>query len=94
MFCTNGVLRGAGDTMVPMYNTLFAMCLVRLPVAYLLSRTSLVFFGKTINLNLGSNGIWWGQPTAWLCGFLLAYTYYRRGNWKTKYKEIIAIPID
>lgn len=75
MFMTNGVLRGAGDTLVPMFITLFALWAVRIPVAYILSREW---------SGLGSNGIWWGSPVSWIVGFILSYLYYIKGNWIKK----------
>ncbi len=75
MFITQGVLRGAGDTLIPMFITLFALWILRIPFSYILSRPS---FG------LGVDGIWWGIPLAWSFGFTASYIYYKMGKWKTK----------
>ncbi len=72
MFTVNGVLRGAGDTLIPMFITLFSLWLIRIPVAYFLS-------GK-----IGETGIWWAVPIAWFAGTVVSYIYYLSGNWKTK----------
>ncbi len=72
MFAINGVMRGAGDTIVPMFITFFSLWMVRIPVAYFLSE------------RIGESGIWWAIPIAWLTGVVLAYMYYRTGKWKTK----------
>jgi putative MATE family efflux protein len=72
MFMTNAVLRGAGDTLVPMIITLLSLWVIRVPASYLLS------------LRYGETGIWWGVPAAWACGALLSFIYYRTGRWKTK----------
>ena len=72
MFTVNGVLRGAGDTLIPMFITLFSLWLIRIPVAYFLS-------GK-----IGETGIWWAVPIAWFAGTVVSYFYYLSGNWKTK----------
>ncbi len=74
MFVINGLLRGAGDTFVPMFISLFSLWLVRIPVAYLLSS----------NPAFGVDGIWWSIPVGWLSGVILFYWYYRLGRWKTK----------
>jgi putative MATE family efflux protein len=74
MFVINGLLRGAGDTLVPMFISLFALWLVRIPVAYFLSN----------NPAIGVHGIWWSIPVGWLAGMILYYWYYRLGRWKTK----------
>ncbi|MFO8087084.1 MAG: MATE family efflux transporter [Bacteroidales bacterium] len=75
MFITQAVLRGAGDTITSMIITLFSLWLLRIPLSYMLSRES---------TGLGSDGIWWGIPIAWLFGFLASYIYYRSGRWKRK----------
>ena len=38
MFVINGVLRGAGDTLVPMFISLFSLWIIRIPVAWYLSQ--------------------------------------------------------
>ena len=72
MFSFNGVMRGAGDTLIPMFITLFALWLVRIPGAYYLSG----FMGET--------GIWWSVPIGWVSGLILSILYYKTGRWKTK----------
>ena len=72
MFINNGVVRGAGDVMIPMANTLLAMWLIRIPAAYFLSSF------------LGSDGIWWSIPSGWLVGAVFSSWYYRTGRWKRK----------
>jgi len=73
MFVYHGVLRGAGDTLIPMFITLFALWVVRIPISYLLSTW------------FGSVGIWWGIPIAWAIGASFSYVYYKSGKWKTKH---------
>lgn len=72
MFVIGGVMRGAGDTLIPMFITLFALWAIRIPVAWIMSR----YFGV--------DGIWWSIPVAWFIGMTLSYLYYLKGNWKTK----------
>jgi putative MATE family efflux protein len=72
MFVVGGVMRGAGDTIVPMFITLFALWAIRIPVAWIMSR----YFGV--------DGIWWSIPIAWFIGMTLSYLYYLKGNWKKK----------
>lgn len=72
MFTVNGVLRGAGDTLIPMFITLFSLWLIRIPVAYFLSD------------KIGETGIWWAVPIAWFAGTVVSYIYYLSGQWKTK----------
>ncbi len=75
MFTIHGLLRGAGDTLVIMFITLFALWILRIPLSYYLSRPD---FG------LGSDGIWWGIPIAWAFGMTASFIYYKTGRWKTK----------
>lgn len=72
MFSLNGVLRGAGDTLVPMFFTLIALWGVRVPLAFILSK------------HMGVTGIWLSVPLGWLVGTVCSYFYYLTGKWKTK----------
>ncbi|MDP2723428.1 MAG: MATE family efflux transporter [Bacteroidales bacterium] len=72
MFIFNGVLRGAGDTLFPMFITILALWIIRLPLSYLLS------------LKFDAIGIWWGIPIAWAFGVIASSLYYKTGNWKKK----------
>jgi len=74
MMINNGVMRGAGDVMVPMLITIAALWLVRVPLA--------LFFTNT--LKLGTNGIWWSIPAGWLIGSTCSTLYYLSGRWKRK----------
>lgn len=79
MFVIGGVMRGAGDTLVPMFITLFALWIVRIPLAAILSKS------------IGVVGIWWAIPIAWFIGMALSLIYYRMGIWKKK--SIIKIDV-
>ncbi len=72
MFITTGVMRGAGDTFVPMIISILSLWLIRIPLAAIFS----MFFG--------ANGIWWSIPVAWSSGLLMTLLYYRTGKWKSK----------
>jgi putative MATE family efflux protein len=72
MFVYHGVLRGAGDTVIPMFITLFALWVIRIPISFMLSK----WFGPV--------GIWWGIPVAWAIGASFSYLYYKSGKWRTK----------
>jgi len=74
MFVINGLLRGAGDTLIPMFISLFSLWIIRIPVAYILAN----------NPGIGVYGIWWSIPIGWLSGVVLFYGYYRMGYWKKK----------
>lgn len=77
MFTLNAVYRGAGDTIVPMFITLLALWLVRIPISWYLAN------------EVGPKGIWWGIPLAWMAGLSLSTIYYLTGLWKKKARKKI-----
>jgi putative MATE family efflux protein len=72
MFIYQGVMRGAGDTLIPMFFSLFSLWIIRIPLAFFLS-------GK-----FGAAGIWWAIPSGWIIGLALSFIYYKTGRWKKK----------
>jgi putative MATE family efflux protein len=72
MFTSNAVMRGAGDTIIPMFITLVALWFVRIPAAH--------FLGNI----WGEIGVWWSMPIAWAVGTILSLIYYSTGIWKKK----------
>jgi len=66
-------LNGAGDTVPPMSINLFTLWLLQIPLAYLLSRTS-----------LSSNGLWLGIALANTVNGILMTLWFKRGRWKLK----------
>jgi putative MATE family efflux protein len=72
MFKINGVLRGAGDTFIPMFISLISLWVVRIPLAWIFSH------------RIGETGIWWSIPAGWMIGLIMYYLYYATGNWRTK----------
>jgi putative MATE family efflux protein len=72
MFTNNGIFRGSGDTLVSMFISLFALWLVRIPLAAFLSD------------KIGVSGIWWSIPAGWSTGMILSTIYYKTGRWKKK----------
>jgi Na+-driven multidrug efflux pump len=72
MFIYNGIMRGAGDTLLPMFFSIISLWLIRIPMAYFLSG------------EIGSQGIWWAIPVGWFAGLSLSFIYYKTGRWKTR----------
>jgi putative MATE family efflux protein len=70
MFVVNGVLRGAGEALVPLLNTILALWVVRVPCA--------IWFSSMA----GPAGIWWSMPAGWTAGCAAALLYYASGRWK------------
>ena len=73
-FCLDNAQAGAGDTVSPMVINVFALWLVQLPLAYLLSQV----------LGLGPDGIWWAMIGGWTVQLVLMALRYRQGRWKLK----------
>ena len=77
----SGVMRGAGDTMTPMWISLMTTVAIRVPVAYgiawLTSPTGHLADGmkECIQISL---------LASWCIGAALTVLFYRRGKWKTK----------
>jgi len=93
MFIFNGVMRGAGDTLIPMFMTLISLWLVRIPAALLLSQETVQIFSLTFRgAGLGEAGIWWSIPAGWAVGMILSVIYYRVGNWKSK--GVVKVPVE
>lgn len=76
----SGVMRGAGDTMTPMWISIATTILIRVPIAYGIS-----FFTRTAQLPNGRQEcIFISLLASWLIGALITYVFYRRGKWKEK----------
>lgn len=75
-----GVMRGAGDTMTPMWISFFETVVLRMPLAYImcyLSRTPELPNGKREYLMVS-------LLISWIVGTILSVIFYARGKWKTK----------
>ena len=72
MFVTNGVLRGAGDTLIPMFFTVCSLWLIHVPSLRLPRAADGHQRDLVGNLSPGQ------------VGALLSVSYYRSGRWKRK----------
>lgn len=76
----SGVMRGAGDTMTPMWISLFTTVIVRVPVAYGIS-----WLTRTPELPNGrSECIFVSLLLSWTLGAVVTFVCYQRGKWKKK----------
>ncbi len=76
----SGVMRGAGDTMTPMWISLFTTVVVRVPIAY-----SIAYLTRTPELPNGRQEcVYISLLCAWLLGALATTIVYMKGNWKKK----------
>ncbi|MBQ8187692.1 MAG: MATE family efflux transporter [Clostridia bacterium] len=76
----SGIMRGAGDTMTPMWISLITTVAIRVPIAYAISyltRTPELPYGQSICIQIS-------LLLSWLIGALLTVIFYRLGKWKTK----------
>ena len=69
----SGVMRGAGDTMTPMWISIITTVIIRVPVAYLLNWILGTYHCLFISL-----------LTSWVLGAVITAVAYRMGNWKRK----------
>ena len=75
-----GVMRGAGDTLTPMWITIITSVLLRIPLAYGIS-----YFTRTPELPLGyKECIQISLLITWIVGAALTAIFYLKGNWKNK----------
>jgi putative MATE family efflux protein len=93
MYSLNGIMRGAGDTLVPMFITLFSLWIIRIPLASLLtgqffgflaSKGIYVNFPEVLKGQLSESGVWLAIPIAWAVGAFFSFSYYKTGRWKRK----------
>lgn len=76
----SGVMRGAGDTMTPMWISLFTTVVVRVPVAYGIS-----WLTRTPELPNGrSECVFISLLLSWTMGAVVTLICYKRGTWKKK----------
>lgn len=78
--CLSGIMRGAGDTMTPMWISIISSVLLRVPLAY-----GLVWLTRTPQLPQGNCAMMYvSMLISWSAGALLTFLVYRRGAWKEK----------
>ena len=81
-----GVMRGSGDTMTPMWITMFTTILLRIPTAYVLA-----YFTRCAEFPNGRpEALSTSLLIAWSMGALITFLVFRRGKWRQKAKEAAA----
>ena len=76
----SGIMRGAGDTMTPMWISLITTIALRVPIAYgisFLTRTAELPYGRKECIQIS-------LLVSWVIGALLTFIFYRIGKWKNK----------
>ncbi|MBE6027415.1 MAG: MATE family efflux transporter [Clostridiales bacterium] len=78
--CLQGIMRGAGDTMAPMWLSMISTVVIRVPLAYLMTWMTRSpaephghFYMMFVSLLV-----------TWLIGAAMTYGVYRTGRWKNK----------
>ena len=72
MFILNGIMRGAGETTIPLLSSILSLWLARVPAAFLLAD----FFG--------ANNMHYCFAIGWVLGLAICVPYYLGGRWKNK----------
>ena len=77
LFVLSAVIRGAGQTTVPLVTTIISMLGARISSAY--------FYAE----HFGQNNIFWCFATDWLVSAVILGVYYLSGHWKKKCMQFI-----
>ena len=76
----SGVMRGAGDTMTPMWVSIISTVLIRVPIAY-----GLAYLTRSEAMPNGSpDSIYISLLISWVMGAAITAVFYRRGAGKKK----------
>ena len=79
--CLQGVIRGAGDTMSPMWITICTTVLIRIPLAY-----GLVTLARSMNAPVLTQQkmVFISLLSVWLMGAVISSIVYLKGKWRGK----------
>ena len=76
----SGVMRGAGDTVTPMWISFITTFVIRMPLAY-----AIAYFTRSETLPNGTpDSIFISLLISWVMGAVLTALLYRRGRWKQR----------
>ena len=76
----SGVMRGAGDTMTPMWISFITTVVIRVPIAY-----GIAYFTRSEAWPNGNpDCLYISLLLSWVMGALITYFCYRRGKWRNK----------
>ena len=75
-----GVMRGAGDTVTPMWISIIETFFLRMPLAYVM-----VYLSRSEVQPKGNQDmIYWSLLIAWAIGAAMSIVFYKFGNWRKK----------
>ncbi len=72
LFTVNSVLRGSGQTLIPMISSFISMMIVRIPTAWLISRL------------LGPDHLYYSYVIGWMAGSGISFAFYRCSGWRER----------
>ena len=76
----SGVMRGAGDTVTPMWISIATTILIRVPVAY-----GLAFLTRSEQFPGGrQESVFISLLVSWIMGAVITFFLYKKGSWKNK----------
>ena len=76
----SGVMRGAGDTMTPMWISIITTIVIRVPIAY-----GLAFLTRSATLpNVSPDSLFISLLISWVSGAAITTVMYKRGKWREK----------
>lgn len=76
----SGVMRGAGDTITPMWISIITTVIIRVPLAY-----TLAYFTRSPQYPTGRpESTFVSLLVAWTLGALITYGFFKRGAWRAK----------
>ena len=82
--CLQGTMRGAGDSMTPMWISIITTIVIRIPVAY-----GIAFLTRTPELPNGRQEcVFISLLVSWVMGAVISTIFYRLGRWKKKALEM------
>lgn len=83
--CLSGVMRGAGDTLTPMWISIVTTVLIRIPVAY-----GIAYITRSETAPGGDSAcIFISLLVSWVLGALITMLFYKIGKWKSKAAAIM-----
>jgi len=86
--CLSGIMRGAGDTVSPMWISIFTTVIVRVPLAY-----AIAFATRTPEMPTGNyRATFISLLVSWLMGALITTIIYKRKKWKEKAIQTYGFP--
>lgn len=78
--CLSGVMRGAGDTMSPMWISILTTVVIRVPLAY-----AIAYFTRTPQMPTGNyRALFVSLLVSWVLGAVITFIAYRRRKWKNR----------